>query len=1426
MSLRFGSWSAAVAALLLGASAVYAQTPVITLTAPATVVEPASGNADSTAISFSVAPPYTERTEVSLTVGDASTARTRIPDRDFTFVSGGSTGSFVGIIFPANTAAASTTVQLRVFADNLNEGDETIVLSIGGATHTVTITDHAADATAIVLAKSNGTVNEGGTRAADEAEYRITISGGRPAEATFTIPLSMGGDYITSGRAAPYRDLPLPAVTFPACDSTTAPAAPVTVTGTLVNGTFTEGAVTVDSRCIGAGSNVFDIDFGAPPDDAWAAGDATITMTIARPPASANAGAYTITNPSVSYAVTDDDTGATLTAEAAPNPAEGGGVQTALRFNFIKSGARIRNANPLEVDYVVGGLPAGMTVSIAGATADVATPSGAHADRTPASGQRTASLPAGLNALVFQVDAAAADITADTEVTVTLHGVFEAGSGAVASGNAGVTFTDATAGIASPRAVMFTITTPDDDTAPAARLAIARTSPATAAIAEGQSAVYTVSLPAGHGIADPTAVTFDWTVAQWAATDTASGRDFAATAGGTCNGVVDDYPDATGVALGADGSATFTVHVCDDAIEEGFDRFRIDVTVTAPSGGAALAPPQWDDVIAESDPSASATGNFTITWNGGAGPVVVVDEPASGSAAITVRVTYNNAAATALSAAVPAVFTFTRQAPQTLAGQAAGFCADSGVPRLCRLSDADFTEAHPTVTFTNGEAAGTVKTAVLRVAADDLYEGAEGDRYRIDRSGGGPAIVGGNSVIVVVRDADSPPALSARLLPSGDAFDAALAQTVSFEIAYPARAADSPATGMVRWEGRALAGRAAVPLSGTVDLSAATTAMVAVELLPNQDNFALDRLSVAAATDAVTCGAAGAAPSRRGDRLVCALAGVTGAFVADEWRATVASRPGNGGTVTSGRGITFTIAVTGAVVRAVTLGITAAVSDLVDADGAALTGNPVTVSAPAGVTIPAAASPRPTFTVTVGEFPQNFGSGRLAVTLTGAPTDGRRSISPLSFAFTLSPDSPEERQARVMALATITNQAVERLSSDIIRGRLTRDGAARPPGDARSLTVAGRRISTANEAERKAAAGPWAANPHQRAGLLAQAAAADGGALSMAEMLNTSAFSLSSVNDTLTIWGAGGRSSVSGTIPATVGGSATAYDGDNTAFHIGAETWVRDAVLAGVTLGYTVGDLDWTADSSSGKIRSAMTSVHPYWARWLSDATSLWLSLGYGTSNVKYTEESATAAPSLATMMASGGLTSRSDVFDAADVALNINAAWVSSDLGSATLSNGALLNGSHSTAVRLGSNWEFGYTMDTPGGELRLFVTAGARKDYKDANDTIAYELGGGFQWTDRQGLNLSLETTRQLDGSARYEENHISARMSLDTDWQGFGLAPFTRMAMDEAGDRTLAGGLSVRAGRRLTLSLETALSDANRADYRNLFSGEWRF
>ena len=458
------------------------------------------------------------------------------------------------------------------------------------------------------------------------------------------------------------------------------------------------------------------------------------------------------------------------------------------------------------------------------------------------------------------------------------------------------------------------------------------------------------------------------------------------------------------------------------------------------------------------------------------------------------------------------------------------------------------------------------------------------------------------------------------------------------------------------------------------------------------------------------------------------------------------------------------------------------------------------------------------FTVSVsGEAPTDDITVQWAVTGAGTDPD-----APALVPITIREDDPAERQAqrqaRVMALGTVTNQAVERLGAGIIRGRLTRGGAARPPGDVRSLTVAGRRISAAR---------PWAANPRQRAALPAQApATADGGAMTMAEMLNTSAFSLSSVNDTLTIWGAGGRTSVSGTIPATATGSSTTYDGDNTAFHIGAESWVRDAVLAGVTLGYTVGDLDWTAGSQSGKIRSAMTSVHPYWARWISDATSLWLSLGYGTSNLKYTEDSATAAPKLTAMMASGGLSSRSDVFDAADVALNINVAWVSSDLGSATLSNGALLDGSHSTAVRLGSSWEFGYTMDTPGGELRLFATAGARKDYKDASDAIAYELGGGFQWTDNQGLNFSLETTRQLDGSARYEENHISARLALDTAWQGFGLAPFTRMAMDASGDRTLAGGLSVRAGQRLTLSLETALSDANRADYRNLFSGEWRF
>ena len=120
----------------------------------------------------------------------------------------------------------------------------------------------------------------------------------------------------------------------------------------------------------------------------------------------------------------------------------------------------------------------------------------------------------------------------------------------------------------------------------------------------------------------------------------------------------------------------------------------------------------------------------------------------------------------------------------------------------------------------------------------------------------------------------------------------------------------------------------------------------------------------------------------------------------------------------------------------------------------------------------------------------------------------------------------------------------------------------------------------------------------------------------------------------LTLWGSGDYRNFSGGNLNTVD-----YDGDVVSANLGVDTRLTADLLAGVSVGWARGAVDYTASGLTGETTTTLTSINPYVGWQAPSGMNLWGTAGYGWGEVEIDDPAAgTQATDLAQQMVAAGV--------------------------------------------------------------------------------------------------------------------------------------------------------------------------------------------
>jgi len=449
-------------------------------------------------------------------------------------------------------------------------------------------------------------------------------------------------------------------------------------------------------------------------------------------------------------------------------------------------------------------------------------------------------------------------------------------------------------------------------------------------------------------------------------------------------------------------------------------------------------------------------------------------------------------------------------------------------------------------------------------------------------------------------------------------------------------------------------------------------------------------------------------------------------------------------------------------------------------------------------------------------------------------------------------DQASRRTQRVAAMVSALDRQTVELATDAITGRFERA----PGGEAQTaLSIAGRSlIGGASAAGADAAAsrndlglalfGAAGLGDGAGAGLPGAGASAGlgGGAFgglgagisggenvwrgqelpSLTELVGGTSFSfgaaswtdLSNIAEGLEVWGRGGTSDLKANLSGSNGNLR--YKGDSIAVFVGADRPVRDDMLAGLAVGYSVGDLKFTDTSVSpvsrfemkGSVDTRMLSVHPYFSWWITPEVNTWLALGYGTGSVDLEEEQGEGAARIkrtlpgtadsSMWMMTAGVSGRVRVTEATRLKLSFELSRVSSEVDASTFDDGARLNDVRARNLRVGGEAEVSHSLALPGGfALQPFATGRLRFEsggqaavHGVGNRDAAFDLGGGVaaakpDW----GLDAQVSFSGQVNSSGQ-EEQQLSVDLSYDLAGDKQGLTMSVQTAFSERRSGSASG------------------------------------
>ena len=1280
----------------------------------------AEGNSGSTVLTFTVTLSEALTEQVTVDYADAGTG-TATPGTDYAAIPAGA------LTFAAGTT--SQTFNVSVTGDVLDEPDETVAVTlsnavnaaIGAATGTATITD-------------------------DDAPPSLSIDSPRVAEGnsgsttlTFTVTLSAA-----SGLA----------VTVDYADAGTGTATSGTDYAALAGGTLTFPA--------GTTSQTFDVSVTG---DAAAEPAETVVVTLS------NAGNATIGTATGTGAITDDDSGPSLSIDS-PRVLEGDRGSTTLTFTVTLSET---HTEAVTVDYADAGT-------------GTATPG---TDYTALTGGAL-TFPAGATSQTFDV-LVTGDVLdeADETIVVTLS-------------NAG----NATIGTATGTGAIT-----DDDAPPSLSI----DSPSVAEGDDGSmSLTYTVTLSAASGLA----VTVDYADAG---TGTATpGTDYTAITGGTLT-----------FAAGTT-SQTFNVSVTGDVLDEADETVVVtlsnagNATIGTATGTGAITDDDAPPSLSIDSPSVSEgdDGSMGLTWtvtlSAASGLAVTVDYADAGTGTATPGTDY--AAITGGTLTFP-VGTTSQTFNVSVTGDVLDEADETVVVTLSNAGNATIGTATGTGAITDDDAAPSLSIDSPSVAEGDA--GSVSLTWTVTLSA-----ASGRAVAVDYADAGTGTATS------GTDYAAIGTGTLTFPAGATSQEVTVSVTGDVLVEpdetvvvtlsnaGNATIGTATgtgTIVNDDIDL----TPSFGSATIPAQSwiqNWPIPALTLPAATGgdgALSYALTPALPS--GLSFDAATREVSGtpmkALGATEYTLTATDEDGDKAT------LSFEIEVAGPIALSI-------------ADAQAVEGEPVEFGITLSRPVPAAGAMLVVWRVTDGtalahsdyalpggrQGELTVGAGQAAATLVIQTTNDELAEGEETFTAMLVGSSHAQLgdakatgrivdddlaslrgEALQWSLAafgrTVATEAVDAIGQRFRPGGSSsaaraggsdtpaRDGTGAGSGTAGAgsgTTGAGWTAGATGAGSGTAGAG-WTTGAWRNFSLDSPAGSSSPGGFSgperspQGEFLSTVAFETNlGATDAdggsgrqWTLWGRGSRSQFSGR-----SGARLTLDGEVNTGYLGADVRLAEGgPLLGVALSYSDGQLDYEAAEAGlnkGRVDLDLSSVLPYghWA--LNERVSFWGLLGIGWGKASLTDEFGRVTTDTEMQMAALGSRGELVTWRGLALALKGDAFVVNMEGSEWARGDAVMMPEVDADANRLRLMVE-GRREWQPSAQqqLGLSLEFGGRWDGGDADTGMGAELGGGLEYR-HAAWGLGLETRgRYLLGHTEraFEEWGASVALALDPGEEGVG-------------------------------------------------------
>ena len=299
--------------------------------------------------------------------------------------------------------------------------------------------------------------------------------------------------------------------------------------------------------------------------------------------------------------------------------------------------------------------------------------------------------------------------------------------------------------------------------------------------------------------------------------------------------------------------------------------------------------------------------------------------------------------------------------------------------------------------------------------------------------------------------------------------------------------------------------------------------------------------------------------------------------------------------------------------------------------------------------------------------------------------------------------------------------------------------------------------------------------------LLANGRALGNGTFDLSRLLTNSSFTLplnaagtsgGGPLGNLTLWGSGDYRNFAG------GNSNTmTYDGDVVSANLGVDTKLSADLLAGVSVAWARGAVDYSASGATGESTTTLTSINPYVGWQAPSGLNLWGTAGYGWGEVEIDDPAATAQASDLTQQmvaagVSGPLATSDQVIPGGTTSLRLKGetafTWAEIE-GAGTLQSVNLNAGRQ----RLMFEGVHAHKLAS-GATLTPSVELGMRYDGGDGDTGHSLEIGGGLRYADpATGLTVEGRARTVPIHSGAYREWGVSGLVRLDPGAAGLGLA-----------------------------------------------------